>query len=502
VTNMRLSITTKLFIVILGISALVILAMGGAMSWSLRHSFNAYSARQDSQRAQAMTATLADFYDDKKSWDFIRNNPHLWRDIVRPDLGRRELTPEQIKRELTQKKNNHNKDDLDDFDNRNIEGQNRTPNNSSQRQPTVQRRPSHWSLLDESGIVIAGNPDVPPTALRYPIQVQGNTVGWIAVSPRQRRITLGEQNFLAEQRRSSVYIMIAATFLAILAALLLARLFLAPVRRLADATQQLIAGHYETRAQVQQQDELGQLAKDFNHLAATLQRNETMRREFVADISHELRTPLAILKGELEAIQDGIRKPDASAIISLQSETQALSQLVDDLYQISLSDVGGLHYNMSSINLNECISRVADLFQERLATKRLSWTLSLPESAIILRADERRLAQLFKNLLENTLRYTDANGQVQLHVTTNQHNILISLQDSAPGVSDEELPKIFERLYRVESSRNRATGGAGLGLPLCQTIVQAHGGQIHAQHSPLGGVQINIILPLNGADAV
>ncbi len=493
----RFSITTKLFMSILGISALVILAMGGAMSWSLRHSFNAYSAQQDSQRAQAMTTTLADFYDDKQSWDFIRNNPRLWRDIVRPDLGRRELTPEQMKRELAEKQSDHDKDEFDEFNSKS-----NLKNNSDQRNKLpIQRRPSHWSLLDKAGLVIAGNPEVPETALRYPIQVHGNTVGWIAVSPRERRITQGELKFLAEQRQSSVYIMIAATLLAIVAALLLARLFLAPVRRLAEATQQLIAGHYETRAQVQQQDELGQLAKDFNQLASTLQRNETMRREFVADISHELRTPLAILKGELEAIQDGIRQPDSTAIMSLQSETQALSQLVDDLYQISLSDVGGLHYNMSSINLNECITRVADLFQERLATKRLSWSLFLPQSPIILRADERRLAQLFKNLLENTLRYTDAGGQVQLKVTTDQYQILISLQDSAPGVSDEELPKIFERLYRVESSRNRATGGAGLGLPLCQTIVQAHGGQIHAQHSPLGGVQINIILPLNGADA-
>ena len=502
----RFSITTKLFMSILGISALVIIAMGGAMSWSLKHSFSAYSAEQDIQRAQAMANTLADLYydkgiwEDKGSWDFIRNNPRLWRDIVRPDLGRHEHTPEPIKREIAQKNTTRDKDEDDDIDT-NVDTKISSNNHHSLRNnSTRQRRPSHWSLLDEAGLVIAGNPNVPSTALRYPIQVQNLTVGWIAISPRQRRVTQGELNFLAQQRQSSVFIMIAASFLAIVAALLLARLFLAPVRRLADATQQLIAGHYDTRAEVQQQDELGQLAKDFNHLAATLQRNEIMRRDFVADISHELRTPLAILKGEIEAIQDGIRKPDAAAMISLQNETQALSQLVDDLYQISLSEVGGLHYSMSSINLNECITRVADAFQERLATKRLSWKLSLPEPAIILHADERRLAQLFKNLLENTLRYTDANGQVQLNLTTNARHILISLQDSAPGVSDEELPKIFQRLYRVESSRNRATGGAGLGLPLCQSIVQAHGGQIHAQHSPLGGVQIDITLPLQGAD--
>lgn len=484
----RLSITTKLFISILGISALVILAMGGAMSWSLKHSFTAYSAQLDSQRAQAMATTLADIYEDKGNWDFIRNNPQFWRDMIRPDIGRREFSTEQLKRELSNKKFASD-NDADDRGSR--------ANRELREQATRPRRFSHWSLLDETGLVIAGNINIAPTALRFPIQVHEQTVGWIAVSPRQRRVTQGEQNFLAQQRQSSIYIMIAATLVAVLAALLLARLFLAPVRRIAEATQQLIAGRYETRTQVAQQDELGQLAKDFNQLAATLQRNEIMRRDFVADISHELRTPLAILKGELEAIQDGIRNPDAAAIMSLQTEAQALSQLIDDLYQISLSDVGGLRYNMAPVNLNDCISHVVQMFQERLDAKHHQFTLSLPNSAVILQADEHRLTQLFKNLMENTLRYTDANGTVKLNVTTNPKEVLISLQDSTPGVSDEDLPKIFERLYRVESSRNRATGGAGLGLPLCQTIVQAHGGSIHAQHSALGGVQIDIRLPLN-----
>lgn len=488
----RLSITTKLFLSILGISALVILAMGGAMSWSLKHSFSAYSAQQDSQRAQAMANTLADLYDDRKNWDFIRNNAQLWRDIVRTDIGRRELTAEQLNRELANQKNDVERDDINN---------NRIRNNSEQRsQPNRPRRSAHWSLLDEAGLVIAGNINPATSAQRYPIQVREQTVGWIAVSPRQRRVTQAEQNFLAEQQQSSIYIMIAATILAILTALLLARLFLAPVRRLADATQQLIAGHYDTRTKVQQQDELGQLAKDFNHLAATLQRNEIMRRDFVADISHELRTPLTILKGELEAIQDGIRKPDEAAIISLQNEAQALSQLIDDLYQISLSDVGGLRYNMARVDLNACITQVVQTFQERLDAKHHQFTLTLPNPAVILHADEQRLTQLFKNLMENTLRYTDANGIVKLNVTSNKKEVLISLQDSTPGVSEAELPKIFERLYRVESSRNRATGGAGLGLPLCQTIVQAHGGKIHAQHSALGGVHIDIVLPLNAVE--
>ncbi|MBC7751224.1 MAG: HAMP domain-containing protein, partial [Candidatus Saccharibacteria bacterium] len=261
----RFSMTTKLFLSILGISALVIIAMGGAMSWSLKHSFSAYSAQQDSQRAQAMATTLADLYDDKGNWDFIRNNPQLWRDIIRSDFGRRELHTVQLNPELTNKKYDSD-NDLDDHKLRSYAEQ--------QNQAPRLRRSSHWSLLDEAGLLIAGNTDIATTALRYPIQVQQTTVGWIAVSPRQRRVTQAERKFLAQQQQSSLYIMIAATILAILTALLLARLFLAPVRRLAEATQHLIAGHYDTRTQVQQQDELGQLAKDFNQHAATLQSNE------------------------------------------------------------------------------------------------------------------------------------------------------------------------------------------------------------------------------------
>ncbi len=510
---MRIAITTKLFLVILAISALVITAMGGAMTWSLRHSFNAYNEQQDDQRAQAMSLTLADLYDDRMSWDFIRNKPELWRDILRSDglwrvlNSRQPMDPnfgDQLKGLVDE---SEKKASLDARLPASSGQEAQKPRNNDDRPPADSNRPTpspetyrskrfaHWSLLDEQGIVIAGKKDLTPATHRYPILFHSKTVGWLAVSPRERRAMPAEQNFLAQQRKSSLLIMLGAAIVAIFAALLLARLFLAPVRRLADATQQLIAGHFETRIHVNQQDELGQLAQDFNQLATTLERNEKMRRDFVADISHELRTPLAILKGELEAIQDGIRKPDAAAMNSLLAETQALSQLVDDLYQLSLSDVGGLRYQMQEMDLNACVAHVLSLFQERFAAKGLALHAQLPKSPVLLYADERRLAQLFKNLFENTLRYTDPHGQVTLDMRSDSQGIYISVQDSAPGVSDAELPQLFERLYRVESSRNRATGGAGLGLPLCRTIVEAHGGSIQAKHAPIGGILIDIVLP-------
>jgi two-component system sensor histidine kinase BaeS len=516
---LRLTITTKLFLVIMGISALVITAMGVAMSWSLTHSFSAFNEQQDSQRAQSVSTTLADLYAANKNWDFIRNDPPLWRDIVRSDGALREFSPEQNRLSRAQTKardaesNNpasaatadasspkdsavtdrDQRGGMDDRERGSVRGWSDRPPQS------VMRRFSHWGLLDELGQTIAGSGQVMAGQHRYPILYAGRTVGWLVVSPRQRRVTPGEQHFLAQQRQSSILIMLVATLMAIVSALLLARSFLAPVKRIAAATRLLIEGRYDTRADIQQRDEVGQLGKDFNQLAATLERNEIMRRDFVADISHELRTPLAILKGELEAIQDGIRKPDAVAMSSLLAETQALSQLVDDLYQLSLSDVGGLRYHMQSLDLNASIQQIVHSFQDRLAGRNLKLTLLLPPQPVIIEGDEHRLHQLLKNILENTLRYTDAGGQVELKLTAESQAVCIDLLDSGPGVSDAELPKLFERLYRVESSRNRATGGAGLGLPLCQTIVQAHGGVIQAQHSPLGGVWISIVLPYQQA---
>ncbi len=497
---LRLTITTKLFLVIMGISAIVIIAMGVAMSWSLTHSFTAYNAQQDTQRAQSVSTTLADLYATNKNWDFIRNNATLWRDIVRSDGAIREFSAEQNRRAepLHQGAREYPPRSPRGTDDGRAPGLRGWPDRPPS--PAALRRFSHWGLLDEQGQTIAGSGQVVAGQHRYPILYAGRTVGWLVVSPRQRRVTPAEQHFLAEQRQSSMLIMLGATLLAIAAALLLARSFLAPVKRIAAATRQLIEGRYDTRADVQQRDEVGQLGKDFNQLAATLQRNEIMRRDFVADISHELRTPLAILKGELEAIQDGIRKPDPSAMSSLLAETQALSQLVDDLYQLSLSDVGGLRYHMQQVDVSACMHQIVQAFQDRLASRGLALTLLLPERPVIIEADERRLMQLLKNILENSLRYTDADGQVQLKLTAETDDVRIDLLDSAPGVSDAELPKLFERLYRVESSRNRATGGAGLGLPLCQTIVQAHGGVIHAQHSPLGGVWISIVLPYRQAE--
>jgi two-component system sensor histidine kinase BaeS len=238
------------------------------------------------------------------------------------------------------------------------------------------------------------------------------------------------------------------------------------------------------------------LAQDFNRLAHTLERNEALRREMVADVSHELRTPLAVLRGELEALQDGVRSFTPGALASLQSEVSLLSKLIDDLYELSLADLGALSYRMLPVDMGGIASQSVDAFRERFATRKLEVVTAIDTPSEIIEGDAQRLTQLMNNLLENALRYTDPGGTVQVSVRKDGGELVVECLDSAPGVPQEYLPRLFDRLFRVDASRSRESGGAGLGLAICLRIVESHRGTIEALPSPLGGVRVRIAFPL------
>ncbi|MGZ8429854.1 MAG: ATP-binding protein, partial [Candidatus Deferrimicrobiaceae bacterium] len=268
---------------------------------------------------------------------------------------------------------------------------------------------------------------------------------------------------------------------------------------LAEATHRLASGKYDVRVEVSSSDELGRLAQDFNTLALTLEKNEQARRQWVADISHELRTPLSVLRGEIEALQDGIRAATPETIGGLHGEVMKLGRLVDDLYELSLSDIGALTYRMSDTDLADVLNQALDLYRSDFADKNISLETDLSSGpAIPLFADADRLHQLFSNLLENSLKYTDPGGRLRVRIERDGETAIIHFQDSAPGVPGTETGKLFDRLYRVEGSRSRATGGAGLGLAICRNIVEAHKGTITALSSPLGGLWVRVELPVSG----
>ena len=327
-----------------------------------------------------------------------------------------------------------------------------------------------------------------------PVLVDDRVVGWIARSPLRRISTAADQSFEREQLRAAWIIAAFALALAAAVALVLARVFLQPLKRVADATHQLAAGDYATRVAIGSRDELGRLAEDFNRLAEVLQRNEDLRRRFMADVSHELRTPIAVLRAGLEALEDGVRPLTRESVASLQGEVAALGKLVEDLYQLALADVGALTYRKEPVEVAEVLEQATEPFASRLVERGLSLQKQFT-SGLKVMADADRLAQAFRNLLENSARYTDAGGQVRVTARRNGSGVKIDFEDSAPGVPADALPHLFERFYRVEGSRSRANGGAGLGLAIVRSVVEAHGGAIEAGASPLGGLRVTISLP-------
>lgn len=458
---MKLSISTKLFIAVLAGVLLVILSMGVATSWSFGRGFLGYINEQALERMAPVVPRLASAYEREGGWEFFRNQPDRWFEVMRPEPGEK-----QAVRDL------------------------KTPQISDLAGALFR-----IALLDQDKKRVTGYPAIGDDALALPIVVAGETVGWLAVTPFQSVTEAGGERFQQYQFRTSLVMGLFSLLMAMLIAWWIARTLLEPVKRVAAATHRLASGDYSSRVAVASDDEVGQLARDFNQLAYTLERNEQMRREFMADVSHELRTPLSVLRGELEAIEDGVRSLDQNAMKSLQGEVSMLSKLVDDLYELSLADVGALTYRKAPCGLNGLLEHSVAMFQERLNARRLRVELALPSQPLELVADADRLQQLFSNLLENAVRYTDPGGVVRISAAVERDEVRIEFMDSGPGVSASQLPRLFERFYRGESSRNRESGGAGLGLAICRSIALAHGGSLSADHSPLGGLWLTLRLP-------
>ncbi len=352
-------------------------------------------------------------------------------------------------------------------------------------------------LLDAKRNIVKGSISLGVPDDLHELKSQGKTIGYLGMHRRQRLTEKVDVDFADRLQRTLWLVVLLALPMAGLLSFLLARHLGTPIQALRSGTRQLTDGNYALRMKPQGRDELALLTRDFNQLAERLQQNEASRKQWIADIAHELRTPLAILRGEIEALQDGINQPDASTLASLHQEVSHLQRLVSDLYDLSMSDSGALSYRKEALDIIALLHETLALHSTPLQEQGLQIDMQgLGTQAVLIQGDPQRLQQLFKNLLENSLRYTDKPGQLLISTQVQAGWVDILFEDSPPGVPDEALPHLFERLYRVESSRNRATGGAGLGLSICRNIVDAHGGTISAAHSALGGLQIRVHLPL------
>ncbi len=461
------SLATRLFAAVLATAVAVAVAMGVSAHVNLNRDFLGYLNEQAEGRLDLAVVSVAAGYREHGGWDFLRQRPDGWFRLLRPRPaeGAPPATgPAATPAELT---------------------------GASRR----------FTLLDENRQRVAGFAEPAAEVIERPIVVDGLTVGWLVMTPFESVSYGAEKRFADAQARAAWAVGLGALALAAATAFWASRRLLKPLRLVAEATHRLAAGDYAVRVPERApgpgaHDEVGRLAHDFNQLAQALQRTEAARREFMADVSHELRTPLAVLHGELEALEDGVRPLGPASVRALRSEVATLHKLVDDLYELSLADVGALSYRKAELDLRELIDETAGAFGERLRGQGIRLELDLPAEPLPAWGDARRLRQLFVNLLENSCRYTDRGGAVRLQARREGDATLVDLHDSAPGVAPELLPRLFERFFRVEPSRSRASGGAGLGLSICQRIALAHEGRLEARPSPMGGLWLQLRLPM------
>ena len=367
------------------------------------------------------------------------------------------------------------------------------PNTDSPRftPPFAGRKPS---LLDANKKVLIGR--YQPSDKVQAIIADEKTVGIVAMAPQQVLTDSFDINF-AQQIRQNIALILASLFaLMLVITIPLSRHFLKPIAKLKDAIVLLNQGQLTTRVKVNRNDEIATLARNLNDLAATLEQNESSRKRWIADIAHELRTPLSILKGELEAFEDGIRVLNLDNLASIHEEVNHLQKLISDLNELNNSEIGTLNYHKQNLDIIELIKQNVARHQYLFEQNQLNFVLNAPSQELSVWADETRLNQLLDNLLTNSVKYTDRPGELTLSVEKQTNSVEITLEDSAPGVPNEALEQLFDHLFRVENSRNRKTGGLGIGLALAKNIVHAHQGEITARNSQLGGLAIVIKLPL------
>lgn len=289
---------------------------------------------------------------------------------------------------------------------------------------------------------------------------------------------------------------LVAVAIAIVMTFLLSRRALAPMRALSASAQAIGRGDFSQRAKVKDRGDLGELAKAFNTMADDLQRLEKLRQDLVADTAHELRTPLSNVRGYLEAIRDGVVKPDTTTINSLSEEVGLLSRLVDDLQELALAEAGQLKMEIQAEDAGDIVNQAVAAARAAAMSKGVGLSANVNDPLPQCKADPDRIRQVLHNLLNNAITHTPSGGTIAMEARLLDGFIEISVKDSGEGIPAEELPNIFERFYRVDKSRARTTGGYGLGLTIAKRIVEAHGGTIQVTSELGKGSRFAFTLPV------
>ncbi|WP_180055853.1 MULTISPECIES: sensor histidine kinase efflux regulator BaeS [unclassified Acinetobacter] len=351
---------------------------------------------------------------------------------------------------------------------------------------------SRLSLYDAQRQFVVGEPTDEQISYR-PIMVNNQIVGYLGLKPVLEQDDAISINFFSKQKRYLLLVYVLTFIASLIAALLLATYFKKPIQRLLMGTRELTKGNYQHQVAVNRNDELGDLSNELNQLAVILDQHETSRRQWVADTSHELKTPLAVLQAQIEAMQDGIRKPTPEHFASMLNQVSSLKKLTKDLADLAQADAQQLNCYLTTLNPWDVIVQEVESFKPKFEQADLKITATGDGTSLQLDID--RFKQIMVNLLGNSIRYTEAGGEVHVHTEQDETQWTVYVDDSPFGLTDEQLARLGERFYRVDDSRTRATGGTGLGLALSVKIARALGGELSFDHSPLGGLRCKLTFP-------
>ena len=305
-----------------------------------------------------------------------------------------------------------------------------------------------------------------------------------------------EARFTDSVNRSLRFAIAAAGVVALLLTLLLSQSILGPVGKLTAAARAMEKGDLAHRVAVKDQGELGELANAFNAMADGLSRLEQLRRNMVTDVAHELRTPLSNVRGYLEAMRDGVIQPSPEMIRSLYEEAMLLNRLVDDLQELALAEAGQLTLVRKPVRVDKIVERAVYLIENQSAEKNVQVEVDLPPDLPEIEVDAERIGQVLRNLLNNALTNTPTGGHIRVTASVVDSQVEVCVRDDGTGISPDQLPFVFERFYRADKSRQRTTGGAGLGLSIVKQLVEAHGGHVSIESQVGAGTTVRFSTPV------
>jgi len=294
--------------------------------------------------------------------------------------------------------------------------------------------------------------------------------------------------------QSTILAVIGAVTLAVFTSLYVSKRITKPLIQMRQAAEKMIKGDLNTRIQVRGDDELSDLAQALNHLTEELQKQEALRKNLTSDVAHELRTPLATLKSHMEALMDGVWEPTNERIRSCYEEIERLTRLVGDLEKLTALESPGFQLHQKTENIQDIAEQAVRSAQASFLQKGVTLRLHAPDSVLAM-VDRTRILQILANLLSNALKFTPKGGEVIVEVRNDGTNVLLIVQDNGIGIPPSEVPKVFERFYRVEKSRNRKLGGSGIGLTIVKKLTQAHGGDVKIESEEGKGTTVYVRIP-------